>query len=74
LNEPAFGRGRFAWHNIQDSAEYRAREHQYRSKLYPFSNPSITNENRFNTHSEELEQRIPSNALIESAPASALSC
>jgi len=39
-----------------------------------FSNPSITNENRFNTHSEELEQRIPSNALIESAPASALSC
>ncbi len=20
LNEPAFGRGRFAWHNVQDSA------------------------------------------------------
>jgi len=29
---------------------------------------------RFNTHSEELEQRIPSNALIESAAACAFTC
>jgi hypothetical protein len=38
-------------------------------EIYPFSNASITDENRFNAHSEELEPRIRSNGLIESAAA-----
>jgi hypothetical protein len=52
--------------------EYPSAKRQYRSKVYPFSNPSITNENPFN--SEEIEPRIPSNPSSKAPPASASSC
>jgi hypothetical protein len=41
--------------------------------VYLASNPSITNGNRFKTHSKEIESRIPSNALIESRPGLSIS-